>query len=147
MLKNGTFQGPWQCRPVNLQNFIIITRQTYIHYLFIQCISLFSCSHVRPFFVYVVTFFNFWSIYFFAQLQCILSCDNSTATYVWRPKYLILWRDSNMGSSVLEADAMTTFPFRQESCSNFIGCLAPTFSASTFLLSFLSWPGLPDLSW
>jgi hypothetical protein len=33
--------------------------------------------------------------------------------YVLRPKNLIPWRDSNPGSSGLEADAMTTMPRRQ----------------------------------
>jgi hypothetical protein len=58
-----------------------------------------------------VLFFKyiFLSIYFlkYTQWQCILSYDNSTAMYKFL-KNLTPWVDSNPGSSVLQAGAMTT---------------------------------------
>jgi hypothetical protein len=66
---------------------------------------------------YVMVLYIFFEALIFlkyTQWQYILSFDNSTAKYL-RPKNLTPWRDSNQGSSVLEADAMTIMPCRQGS--------------------------------
>jgi hypothetical protein len=56
----------------------------------------------------------------YIQWQCIFSFDNSTAMYVYVPKNLTRWWDSNSGSFVLEADAVTTMPRRRQGISMYI---------------------------
>jgi hypothetical protein len=61
-------------------------------------------------------FLCFWSICF-SQIHAMTMHIKFWQQHcnVYRQKNLITWRDSNPGSSVLEADAMTTMPRRQGS--------------------------------